>query len=137
MYLISAKAPVIGISRSWVNVPLMLNAEVTVSAGPDGDVWLHVWRKRRFLWGRQLLPLGQLEAHLAARVHPLVVQGARVRVRLVDVPAPFDRARQAQVRMSVSIWTDGKAASTAVAARPDRESPPAGIGWLRPDVSVR
>lgn len=133
MYLISAKAPVLGISRSWVHVPLMLNAEVTVTAGPGGEVWLHVWRKRRFLPGRQLQPLGRLEANLAARVHPLLVQGARVRVRLVDVPAPFDRARQAQVRMSVSIWTDGSATSTATAARPDRERSLVGVDCLRPD----
>lgn len=102
---------------------------------PDQTVTfgLHVWRKRRFLWGRQLLPLGQLEAHLAATVHPLVARGARICVRLVDVPAPFDRARQAPVRMFVSIWTDGRTASTAKAVRPGRESPPARLDWLRPD----
>ncbi|SFP61790.1 hypothetical protein [Tranquillimonas alkanivorans] len=107
MQIITAKSRVLDVPRIWARRPLTIDGDARLRLESDGEVSVLAPVRPRFL-GRfrdvRYERVGRLEPRLTAVMAPLLAERRRVRVRLVDVPAPFERA--AEPAIWVSVWGD-------------------------------
>jgi len=109
MQIITPKTRLLNVPKGWERRPLALNAAATLRLEEDSAVSVLVHVRPRFfalLRAERDEFLGRLDDRVAGTVKPLMAAARRLRVRLVDVPPPFQRSIGGAISISVSIWGD-------------------------------